>query len=129
MLASGDMDGDGNVDVVAVNGARGSLSVSLGDGEGGLGAVTVYEMDGFPLAVDLGDLDGDGDLDVVASDLETAEFVLFQNRGDGTLDRLPLHLSGALAASCAILHDRDNDGDLDITGIDEVLDLLILFEN
>jgi FG-GAP-like repeat/Bacterial Ig-like domain len=129
MLSAGDMDGDGNVDVVAVNGAGGSLSVSLGDGQGGLGAVTIYEMDGFPLAVDLGDLDGDGDLDVVASDFETAEWVLFRNRGDGTLDRLPRQLTSARAASCSILHDRDNDGDLDISGIDEVGDLLILFEN
>lgn len=129
MLASGDMNGDGNVDVVAVNGATASLTVSLGDGEGGLGAATVYGLDGFPLAVDLGDLDGDGDLDVVVSDFETAEFVLFQNRGDGILERLPRQLTGGLAASCAILHDRDNDGDLDISGIDEIQDLLILFEN
>ena len=33
------------------------------------------------------------------------------------------------SSSCAILHDRDNDGDLDVGGIDEVDDLLILFEN
>jgi hypothetical protein len=28
-----------------------------------------------------------------------------------------------------VLHDRDNDGDLDRSGIDEMVDLLILFEN
>ena len=33
------------------------------------------------------------------------------------------------AGSCATLHDRDNDGDLDITGIDEVDDLIFIFEN
>lgn len=129
MLASGDMNGDGHVDAVAVNAATSSLSVSFGDGAGGLTPAALYPMDGFPLAVDLGDLDGDGDLDVVGSDFETGEFVLFENRGDGTLTRLPAQLAASVAASCAILHDRDNDGDLDITGVDEVQDLLILFEN
>ncbi|MCZ6776624.1 MAG: T9SS type A sorting domain-containing protein, partial [Ignavibacteria bacterium] len=30
---------------------------------------------------------------------------------------------------CATLHDRDNDGDLDMTGIDEIDDLIFLFDN
>jgi hypothetical protein len=38
-------------------------------------------------------------------------------------------VTGGLSPSCTVLHDRDNDGDLDISGIDEMVDLLILFEN
>jgi len=38
-------------------------------------------------------------------------------------------LDASSAGSCATLHDRDNDGDLDITGIDEIDDLIFIFDN
>ncbi len=129
MLAAGDLTGDGHIDVAAVNADDASLAVLVGDGRGGLSLDSRYALDGFPLAIDLGDLNGDGALDVVASDYGTGRFVLFQNRGDGMLDRTAVELAAPAAASCAILHDRDNDGDLDLTGIDEVDDVLLLFEN
>ena len=133
MLAAGDVDRDGNVDIIAVNANSVTLTVSMGTGDGGLAIPVSYFLGvggtGFPLAVDLGDLDGDGDLDVVTSDFRTRLFLIYENQGDGTLLRLPNQLTALGAASCAILHDRDNDGDLDITGIDEVADELILFRH
>lgn len=128
MLGAGDVDGDGRVDVAAVNAAAASLTILRGDGRGGLVVRETHALDGFPLAVDLGDLNGDGHLDVVTSDFSTGRFVLFRG-GAGGLSRDPVELAAPAAASCAILHDRDNDGDLDVSGIDEVDDVLILFEN
>ncbi len=129
MLAAGDLTGDGHVDAAAVNADDASLAILAGDGRGDLSLDRRYALDGFPLAIDLGDLDGDGALDVVTSDYETGRFVLFENQGDGTLARMADEPAAPVAASCAILHDRDNDGDLDLTGIDEVDDVLLLFEN
>ncbi|MDA0688024.1 MAG: FG-GAP-like repeat-containing protein [Proteobacteria bacterium] len=133
MLTAGDMNGDGHGDVVAVNSQQKTMTVTLGDGLGGLESTASYSVaengEGFPLAVDVGDLDGDGDLDVVTADFTTRLFLIFENLGDGTMVRKPKQLIAPAAASCAVLHDRDNDGDLDITGIDEVDDKLLLFRN
>lgn len=129
MLASGDLNGDGHVDFAGVNPVEGTLAVFLGDGEGGLRLDQNHDLGDFPLAIDLGDLDGDGDLDAVSSHFSSGRFEIHENVGGGSLVRFPVALEASEAASCVILHDRDNDGDLDISGIDEIDDLLILFEN
>ncbi len=128
MLASGDLDGDSRIDVAAVNGAAASLSILRSGAGGALSLVETHPLDGFPLAIDAGDLDGDGDFEIVTSDFDSGQFLVFENEG-GRFRRHPAALAARTAASCAILHDRDNDGDLDITGIDEIDDLLFLFEN
>ena len=128
MLAAGDMDGDGIVDVVSANEAQDNVSILFGDGGGGLTSATTYPVGARPLAVDLGDMDGDGDLDVVTSNFAGVDFTVYENMGDGTLAN-PRSYAASSAGSCAILHDRDNDGDLDLTAIDELDDLLFLFEN
>jgi len=129
MLAAGDMNGDGNIDIVAINTVTEYVAVITGDGRGDLALAERYSFPGFPLAVDLGDLDGDGDLDVVTSSFEHAVFGIFQNDGSGRLTRRADALRASSAASCVVLHDRDGDGDLDITGIDELDDVIVLFEN
>jgi len=128
MLAVGDVNGDGNVDVVSANVFPDNATVVLGDGEGNLHPPVTYPVGRNPLAIDLGDLDGDGDLDMVVSSFFSADWTIYENAGDGTFINART-LRASRAGSCAIFHDRDNDGDLDITGIDEVDDLLILFEN
>jgi hypothetical protein len=129
MLASGDVNADGIVDVVAVNPQVEYIAVLTGDGAGHMDLLDRYPLAGFPLAVDIGDLDGDGDLDAVTSGFASAQFTVFENDGAGALTRLQLDLRAPGAASCTVLHDRDGDGDLDITGVDELDDVLILFEN
>jgi hypothetical protein len=128
MLAAGDVDGDGTADVVSANSWSNNVSVLKSDGFGGFEPADTYATGDFPLAIDLGDLDGDGDLDMVSSNFTGIGWSVFENDGNGdfTLVDSP---SASMAGSCAILHDRDRDGDLDITGIDEVDDLVFLFDN
>lgn len=128
MLAAGDLNGDGRVDVVSANSAQDNVGVLLGDGTGRLRLDAVYPVGRNPLAVDLGDMDGDGDLDVVTSNFGGIDWTVYENLGDGRL-AAPRSYPAHGAGSCAILHDRDNDGDLDLTGIDELSDELFLFTN
>ena len=128
MITVGDINGDGHVDVVSANSTGNTASVIFGDGMGNMSNEVVYSSPGFPLAIDLGDIDGDGDLDMITSNYSTAKYNLYENDGSGSfLD--PVIYNASTAGSCVILHDRDNDGDMDITGIDEVDDLIFIFEN
>ena len=128
MIAAGDINGDGYPDVVSANSSNATVGVMLADGSGGLNPVTTYPSgSGFPLAIDLGDLDGDGDLDMMVSNY-SGTWRLFENNGDGTFE-VSADFPASAAASCVVFHDRDNDGDLDVTGIDELDDLLFIFDN
>lgn len=127
MLNCGDVSGDGREDVVVVNSHADNAAVLLGDGRGRLGAPAIHVTDPFPLASDLGDMDGDGDLDWVTSSFE-GDWLLFTNGGGGTF-RLRRRFEAPRAASCAIPFDMDDDGDLDLALVDEIADVIVVYEN
>ncbi len=60
-----DFDGDGALDVAALNLDGASLEVLRGDGEGGLSAMASVSLGPGSLDLDLADLNGDGATDVV----------------------------------------------------------------
>ncbi|HMB94360.1 MAG TPA: FG-GAP-like repeat-containing protein, partial [Rhodothermales bacterium] len=128
MVATGDVNGDGRVDLVSANSNDDNFSVVLTGANAQLLQPTIYDTGTFPLAIDLGDLDGDGDLDLVTSNFADGNWTVFENAGDGTFAN-PRSLPASRAGSCAVFHDRNNDGALDMTGIDELDDLLFLFTN
>ena len=128
MLGVGDVNGDGDADVVSANSSSNNVTVAFGDGAGGFISDTTYLAGLFPIAIDLGDIDGDGDLDMVASCFSGAEFIIFENDGNGVFGNTRSYPSSS-AGSCAILHDRDNDGDMDMSAIDEIDDILFLYDN
>jgi hypothetical protein len=68
-LATGDLDGDGHLDVAATNPSNRLVAVAYGDGEGDLRSGPSLTLDSVPGRIALGDLTGDGRLDaVVATD-------------------------------------------------------------
>jgi hypothetical protein len=127
MLNCGDVDGDGREDVVVVNSHGNSAAVLIGDGQGGLGAPSIHFTDPLPLASDLGDLDGDGDLDWVTSSFD-GDWILLTNDGSGAF-QFERRFAAPRAASCAIPFDMDDDGDLDLALVDELVDVIFVYEN
>lgn len=118
-LAIGDLDGDGNLDIVVRNLGESSSGVLFGNGDGTFAPlVAIPDISGPSLAMnslDLADLDGDGAPDIVgASGINQDIFLLFNN-GDGTFN--PIQTFGDDPASDAIITDVDGDGLLDIISL------------
>ncbi|MCU0866626.1 MAG: VCBS repeat-containing protein [Planctomycetes bacterium] len=119
-LAFGDVDGDGDLDLVVGDyGDRNRLYLN-----NGAGTFTDASAGRLPLdddntrAVALGDLDGDGDLDLVCANFDLTNGRLnrlYRNDGAGTFTDVSLRLPGADARSRSLaLGDVDRDGDLDV---------------
>ncbi len=115
-VAAGDVDGDGDLDLVTGN-TGGAVRVWSNDGtpfDGPWPQTAALTTAGGANAVALGDLDNDGDLDIVSAHSvgASAEVIAWRNEG-GTWTRFDVGTHDADMNTVA-LADLDGDGDLDI---------------
>ena len=122
--ASGDIDNDGDMDVVIteLNGKTGTaLWCLMNDGTGYLNKRKCGGI--FSFALELADMDGDGYLDVLLGAHESEKSIDFTgivwNDGRGNFDkhnntRLPQHKKKWASVPEVSAADLDNDGDLDV---------------
>jgi uncharacterized repeat protein (TIGR01451 family) len=108
----GDVDGDGDLDVVVSKSWSENQEVWLNDGMGGFGP-TAHDMFGGDSgeALALGDVDGDGDLDAVMASFMGIAQEVWVNNGGGIFG--PQDTFGGGDSSGLTLGDVDGDGDLD----------------
>lgn len=116
-LAAGDLDGDGNIDLVLRLVGGGNARVYLGDGKGGFAYWSLYSMSSSSNAsltdLALGDVNGDGAPDLLAVDSTTRELCVRLNLGGGILGP-PNFLSLPGYPGQFELGDVDLDGNLDL---------------
>ncbi|MEZ5125280.1 MAG: VCBS repeat-containing protein [Thermoleophilia bacterium] len=117
-VAVGDLNGDGEPDLVtANNGYPNSVSVLLGGGAGAFAAKSDFTTGNGPLAVAVGDVNEDGRLDVVTANDGGDEWAgsvsVLLGDGSGGLSA-PTDFVAGLGCCSVVVADVDNDGHLDV---------------
>lgn len=120
---AGDFNGDGNLDLVAVNSLNGQSPVALlGYGGGAFNQVQQsIQISGISSAA--GDFNGDGKLDLV---IDGANILL--GNGDGSFTQGP-SLPAVAGASFVVVGDFNGDGKLDLAVCDNLSSVTILLGN
>ncbi|MGQ0720749.1 MAG: FG-GAP repeat domain-containing protein [Candidatus Eiseniibacteriota bacterium] len=121
-LHVGDLNGDGNLDLVSVNSDDHDVSVAFADGKGGFTrAASPFPVAPSPYPGALGDLDGDGDLDIVATSTarrtqpgaSTGALTVLLGDGRGDFRGSPVPLR-TVAPGFVVVADVNGDGKPDL---------------
>jgi hypothetical protein len=119
-VAAGDLDADGDLDLLTPNGLTSDLSILLQETPREFAAQASVPVAEGPRFVTLGDFNGDGHLDVVTAGARRDESVnVFLGRGDGTIETAPLRTDLGRAAIALTASDLDQDGFLDLITTDQ----------
>ncbi len=119
-LASGDFNGDGNLDLAVTLLGADQVAVLLGNGDGTFGAADRYDVDDSPVDIAVGDFNNDGLLDLITANRESDNMSLLPGMGGGLFAA-----AGAVSAFDSVLPvrpqpegvavaDFDDDGNDDI---------------
>lgn len=119
MVAAGDINGDGAMDIVFVSNADNEVAwFENMDGLGNFGPKRVITNNLMvAVAVYIVDLDNDGDMDVLATSVEVygGEVVWFENLdGQGNFSEKKVISTEVMSPYSAIAADIDGDGDMDV---------------
>jgi len=127
-VATGDIDGDGDLDVLAGNAGSDSLSVFLNDGAGTFQRAPDLPAGFGPVEVVLEDLDGDNDLDIATTNVDQRNISVLLNDGTGVFTLAGFFSVGESPFSM-VAGDFDGDLDIDLATANEFSDSVSVLLN
>ncbi len=129
-VASGDLDGDMDLDLAVANWLSDDVSVLLNNGDGTFAAQVTYALTvgGAPASVAMGDLDNDGDLDLAITLYLTDEVAALLNDGNGSFAAPAMYVVQGEPSRIAIA-DLDGDGDFDLAASGYATDTVSILMN
>ena len=135
-ITVGDLNNDGDLDIVTGNSNTDSIAVLLGDGDGNFDDPMEFTPGNFPLAVKLADINHDNNLDAIFvstndpdNELDTAPAWLgtvFGN-GDGTFLTPGRLLRAGAAPRDLVLGHLDGDANLDAVVVDQGSGIVLIY--
>jgi hypothetical protein len=120
-LSAGDLNEDGQPDLVTASAGGGSVFVFLNTGAGNFATGVGYATPDLATGTAVADLDGDGHLDVIVGNAPGSghQVSLFLGTGDGSLgSRKDLEVGAGLQPSGVVASDLNGDGNPDIAAAD-----------
>jgi hypothetical protein len=120
-VASGDLNEDGNPDLVVPCWGGSVASLLLGNGDGTFQAATDLGVGSAPHSVVIADFNGDGDLDVATADHNSNTVSILLGNGDGTFESRQSRSVGPGPHSMRG-GDLNGDGDPDLVTANDAAD-------
>ena len=129
-LALGDIDNDGDLDIIAGLGNfnRPQVATLVNDGAGNFSSSQQVANTGDPLNLVVGDVNGDGYLDILATNYIDGSISVLLNNKQGLFTNVNNSRSRNLSYGLA-LGDLDNDGDLDLLTCDGIGTAVNIYTN
>jgi uncharacterized protein (TIGR03437 family) len=138
MLAAGDFNGDGKLDIVVTdfgcNGCsqpnpKGNIAVLMGNGDGSFQNYVAYPAGDPVQSVAVADFNGDGKPDVAVTNFLTYRVNIFLNKGDGTF-QTPQGFGADNGTLFVVAGDLNRDGKPDLVAANGgTSDISILLNN
>ncbi len=127
-IASGDLNGDGKLDVAVATTTGSNIHVLLGNGDGTLQTEVAYPAGSNPADVVIADFDGDGKADLASANSNSSNVSVFIGNGDGTLKPRVNYPVGSQPNNLSV-SDFNNDGKIDLATLGSPNTLSILLGN
>lgn len=113
-VAIGDLNSDGNLDIVVTNQNADTISFFLGNGDGTFGAAQTVNVGDKPVSVVIADLDGNSNPDIVTANENSDNITFLRNNGGANPTFQVTNIAAGNGPVSISAGDIETDGDIDI---------------